>query len=379
MGKNKPCTLQEIKSAIPSHCFERSFIRSFSYIIHDLLLLILCGGIYWYVVPAVCPPSFLFQILWYSTQLLWFWIAGAIATGLWVIGHECGHHAFCTSNLVSDTIGFIIHSLLLVPFLSWQYTHGRHHKNNNHLLDNETHLPTIKKKFPAHNKMILEYLGEDAFVVSDLFLHLFLGWPGYILFGMTGCRRTPNGTRVRGCHSHFVPNLNAFHRNFPSWKVLLSSFGVSVALYSLYIWGSYRGFSEVVRYYVGPYIFVNFWLVLYTWLQHTHPEIPHYGDGEWTWLKGAKATIDRNYGVYDYLHHNIGSTHICHHIFSKIPHYHAREATLHVKKVLGDEYNYTSLPWYKAAFFTSKQCGYVNSVDGIQYYEPVSTILNKEC
>merc|ERR1711924_47819 len=46
---------------------------------------------------------------------------------------------------------------------------------------------------------------------------------------------------------------------------------------------------------LGPYLWVNFWLVLYTWLQHTSPEVPHFGDDEWTWVRGALCTIDRPY------------------------------------------------------------------------------------
>lgn len=28
-----------------------------------------------------------------------------------------------------------------------------------------------------------------------------------------------------------------------------------------------------------------------TLLQHTHPNLPHYGDKEWDWLRGAMATV----------------------------------------------------------------------------------------
>lgn len=37
-------------------------------------------------------------------------------------------------------------------------------------------------------------------------------------------------------------------------------------------------------------------LVMITMLQHTHPSLPHYGDAEWDWLRGALATVDRSYG-----------------------------------------------------------------------------------
>jgi omega-6 fatty acid desaturase (delta-12 desaturase) len=46
-------------------------------------------------------------------------ICGTIATGLWVLGHECGHQAFSDSKLLNDTLGFIIHTALLVPYFSW--------------------------------------------------------------------------------------------------------------------------------------------------------------------------------------------------------------------------------------------------------------------
>ena len=47
--------------------------------------------------------------------------------------------------------------------------------------------------------------------------------------------------------------------------------------------------------YVPPYLVCNGWLVLYTWLQHTHEAMPHFGDADWAWVKGALSTIDRPY------------------------------------------------------------------------------------
>jgi omega-6 fatty acid desaturase (delta-12 desaturase) len=84
------------------------------------------------------------------------------------------------------------------------------------------------------------------------------------------------------------------------------------------------GLKQVALLYFGPYIVTFAWLVIITWLQHTEPSVPHYGDDEWTWLKGAVLTIDRNYPwIIDHLHHRIGTTHVLHHIFPEIPHYHA--------------------------------------------------------
>lgn len=62
-----------------------------------------------------------------------------------------------------------------------------------------------------------------------------------------------------------------------------------------------------------------------TLLQHTHPKLPHYNDKEWDWLRGALATVDRSFGFLDFFFHHIADTHVAHHLFSNMPHYHAEE------------------------------------------------------
>lgn len=367
-----------LKAAIPAHCFKRSFTTSTLYLLRDVALSAIATWIYIATIPATCPSSPLYAMLWMVAQLAWFWVQGVIWTGLWVIGHECGHHAYCESNVVNDAFGYVIHSFLLVPFFSWQYTHGRHHKNNNHLLDNETHVPSTRAGFERFFGNMVDTVGEDAFVAFQIFSHLILGWPMYIFFGFTGCRRTPNGTRVKGWHTHFQPNNNAFHRSFPNWKVWASTFGVFSMSSVLVYWAKQRGFSEVARFYLGPYIVTNLWLVLYTWLHHTHPSIPHYGEGEWNWFRGARSTIDRDYGIYDFFHHEIGSTHVCHHIFSKIPHYHAKEATECLKRALGDDYMYSDEFWMKSVWNTARDCLFVESVEGVQYYKGLDDLKKKK-
>ncbi len=47
---------------------------------------------------------------------------------------------------------------------------------------------------------------------------------------------------------------------------------------------------------------------------------------EWSYLRGGLSTIDRDFGVFNKIHHDIG-THVLHHLFPQIPHYHLEEAT----------------------------------------------------
>ena len=123
---------------------------------------------------------------------------------------------------------------------------------------------------------------------------------------------------------------HAYHELFPAhWhrRVVLSTYATLLMVFILgYMSFFSHGFSWMVRHWLGPYLVVNCWLVGYTWLQHTHPAVPHFGDASFTWLRGALSTVDRPYPwIYDALHHHIGTTHVLHHLNFKIPHYHAVE------------------------------------------------------
>jgi len=91
----------------------------------------------------------------------------------------------------------------------------------------------------------------------------------------------------------------------------MSTFGCALVIAALVCAGKTWGTPAVLVCYVGPYMFTNFWLVLYTWLQHTDPEIPHYGDDTWSFLRGALCTIDRPYTFFDWFHHHIGWNRCC--------------------------------------------------------------------
>lgn len=96
--------------------------------------------------------------------------------------------------------------------------------------------------------------------------------------------------------------------------------------------GQAVGSMNLAFYYGVPYLIVNHWLVCITFLQHTDLVVPRYRDNAWTWLRGALGTVDRDYGMLNHVHHHIADTHVVHHLFSMIPHYHAVEATRALKQ-----------------------------------------------
>lgn len=81
-------------------------------------------------------------------------------------------------------------------------------------------------------------------------------------------------------------------------------------------------------------------LVMITYLHHTHPSLPKYSAESWTFLRGATATIDRDFGILGtHFMHHISSDHVTHHLFSRIPHYYTPIASKAIVPLLGNHYH----------------------------------------
>jgi acyl-lipid omega-3 desaturase len=63
----------------------------------------------------------------------------------------------------------------------------------------------------------------------------------------------------------------------------------------------------------------------------------HWRGEEWSYLRGGLTTLDRDYGIFNKIHHDIG-THVIHHLFPTIPHYNLEKATNALKPIMGDYY-----------------------------------------
>ena len=69
---------------------------------------------------------------------------GLVFTGVWVVAHECGHQAFSPSKSVNNTVGWIFHSFVLVPYHSWRISHARHHAGTGHMKRDEVFVPKTR-------------------------------------------------------------------------------------------------------------------------------------------------------------------------------------------------------------------------------------------
>jgi len=308
-----------------------------------------------------------------SAAPLWLFYAvvtGTVAGGCWVIAHECGHRAFHPNPRVEAGVGFVLHSLLLVPYFSWQRSHAVHHANCNHLEAGETHVPPRSDSSSGRFVVaVRQHLGNSLYGVVSLFTHLVLGWPLYLMFGVAG------GEDYGSLSSHFTtaaPFRNGRRRLFPdSFRHLMvvSNLGLLAMVAALVLASIHFSPARVLLVYGLPYLVINAWLVAYTWLQHTDTNIPHFSTKDWNWAKGALQTVDRPYGpLLNLLHHGIGSTHVCHHINPRIPHYNAWYASALLKNSFPELVLYDPTPIHKALWRIATRCNVVSQRGGIGGY-----------
>lgn len=259
-----------------------------------------------------------------------------------------------------------------VPYHSWRITHAKHHASTGHMLQDQVYVPKTRSEAglpsldPAREQLdgssaraeiiteMKEALGDSPIVAAACSMGLLLvALPLHFINNFGGQRRYPKGT------SHLHPQSVMFAPH--QWGAIIwSDVGIALWLagiaYATYTWG----FMTVFRTYLVPYLWygysdtasiiqltdgyhrVNHWIILITCLQHTDPLVPHYRAPEFTFPRGALSTLNRSLlgdlgpsmgwlGAHST--HGISETHVLHHVFSKIPHYNAWEASDALKKV----------------------------------------------
>lgn len=162
----------------------------------------------WYIVAFLLhyAATNYFHLLPYNlSYIAWplYWIyQGCNLIGVWVIAHECGHHAFSDYQWLDDTIGLLLHSTLLVPYISWKYSHRRHHSNTGSLDHDEVFVPKLKSSM----KWYSIYLNNPPGRILVLIVQLTLGWPLYLMFNASGraydrfaCHFDPNSPIYTDC------------------------------------------------------------------------------------------------------------------------------------------------------------------------------------
>lgn len=220
-------------------------------------------------------------------------------------------------------MGWTLHSALLTPYFSWKSTHRRHHIYANNLAKDHNYVPPQREEYARSlflNINQLEELTEDSPLVTFLriVLQQIIGFPWYLLTNITaslGSLHKPPSKSFLG-NSHFLPRSTLF-RPQEAHLIVLSDLGIGMMAAGLHYAVIKVGLESVALLYLQPYMWVNHWIVAITYLHHTHPNLPKFDPEAWTFIKGATATIDREFGfIGKHFFHNIIEFHVIHHLFS---------------------------------------------------------------
>ncbi|KAL9115149.1 MAG: hypothetical protein Q9227_000943 [Pyrenula ochraceoflavens] len=233
------------------------------------------------------------------------------------------------------------------------------------------YVPPRREEYMTHFSGSTNKLGEateDAPIVTilRLLVQQLLGFPWYLLNNITASPKSlPSqpSKKLLG-NSHFAPWGSLF-RAEEAHLVLLSDIGLVITGFLLYKWSLSTSTATVTLLYLQPYLWVNHWIVAITYLHHTHPKLPKYEPKAWTFIRGATATIDRDFGPLGrFFFHGIIDYHVVHHIFSRIPLYQAEEATNAIIPLLGNSYHAEKHSSYLSGLWTSfTKCQYVEPDD----------------
>ncbi|KAL9615047.1 MAG: hypothetical protein Q9167_000470 [Letrouitia subvulpina] len=374
-------TIKDIRDAIPAHCFERSGTRGLAYVARDVLSLATIFYLFnKYLTPENVPSTALRAMLW----TVYTFVQGLFATGIWVMAHECGHQSFSPSKILNDTVGWLCHSALLVPYFSWKISHGKHHKATGHLERDMVFVPKTRQQYASkmgyYAHELSELLEETPILTAGTLVgQQLVGWLLYITINTTGhnCHERQSEGRGKGKRNGLGGGVNHFDPSSPLYEskdsnlVLLSDLGLAITASALVLIGKNFGWTSLLVWYILPYLWVNHWLVAITYLQHTDPSLPHYEPHAWTFVRGAAATIDREFGwIGRYMFHGIIETHVLHHYVSTIPFYHADEATSAIKPVMGQHYrsDFKDGPvgFLKNMWKSARRCQWVEPSEGAQ-------------
>ncbi|CAL4996003.1 unnamed protein product [Urochloa decumbens] len=309
-GKPPPFRIGDVRAAVPAHCWVKSPLRSLSYVARDVA-----------VVAALALAAAALGDSSYWAALLWplYWAAqGTMFWALFVLGHDCGHGSFSDIPALNSAVGLLLHSFILVPYHGWRISHRTHHQNHGHIERDESWHPITEKLYQQLEPRTKKLRFTVPFPL--------LAFPVYLWY------RSPGKTG-----SHFLPSSDLFTPK-ERGDVMVSTTCWSIMLASLLAMAFAFGPIQVLKMYGLPYLVFVMWLDLVTYLHHHgNHDLPWYRGEEWSYLRGGLTTVDRDYGWINNIHHDIG-THVIHHLFPQIPHYHLVEATKAARPVLGRYY-----------------------------------------
>lgn len=280
-------TLKQVIKTLPKSCFEKSPRKAWTSIL--ITLLAIAAG---YAAIAFSP--------WFLLPVAWFF-AGTALTGLFVIGHDCGHRSFSNRRWVNNWVGHIMMLPLIYPFHSWRLLHDIHHRHTNNLDIDNAWVPWTEAEFQAAHPVLKQ-------------LYKFMrGWFWWL------------ASVAHWAVLHF--NLNNFEpRDRQKIKRSIAAVAIFSALFFPTLW-VLIGPWGIVKFWLLPWLGYHFWMSTFTLVHHTVPEIQFRPDATWNEVEAQlSGTLHCDYPRWvEVLCHDI-NVHIPHHVSVGIPSYNLRQA-----------------------------------------------------
>jgi omega-6 fatty acid desaturase (delta-12 desaturase) len=289
VARSRGISTADLIRAIPSACFERRLGRALLGVVSSIAAAVLVFGAlilnpYWWLLPA-----------------LWF-VAGTVAWGFYVLGHDCGHGSFSRSRRLNYFVGHLMLTPFLYPFHSWRLLHNRHHANTNSLENDIDWRPLPKgvyRKLPRKQRAVYR-------LIRTVFW-----WAGTL---------HQWGTRAFDLRQYTTDQDRRQVRFSIMMVIVFSGLFFPLLLHTAGVWG-------LVKYWLAPWLVAHGWFALTTLMHHTHPEVPYLSKPEWSPVPAnLTATIYCRYPRWmEFLAHDI-NVHIPHHVAPGIPYYNLRRA-----------------------------------------------------
>jgi len=321
--------LSDVIRTIPKSCFEKDWRKAWLAVL--LTLLSVAVGI---VAIALSP--------WYLLPAAWFF-TGTAATGLFVIGHDCGHRSFAKRRWVNNWVGHIMMLPLVYPFHSWRILHDHHHVHTNKLQVDNAWEPWTVEAFQA---------APRALQIGYQLLRSNFWWVGSIAHWV-------------GLHFN-VNNFAERDRRAVTTSVVAVVVFAAIFFPTLYftvgLWG-------IVKFWLMPWLGYHFWMSTFTIVHHTIPEIPFQPAEQWSAVPAQLAgTVHCTYPKWvEVLCHDI-NVHVPHHLSTGIPSYNLHQAHQSLMEQWGQYIHVRRFSWRLMAQIT-RQCHLFDADRGYRTFQ----------
>lgn len=319
----KKVKINEVRAVIPKSCYERSKTKALGWYAFDALLyLSMIAGVF--LIPY-WPLKVFFGIL-----------AGCAVAFMFVWAHDAAHGALFASKKVSEIMGTIFMLPSLNMYRLWCFGHNKvHHGFTSWVEIDFIWRPLSPKEYaalPAYKRFFYRLERTPYFCALHYLVHVW--WAKMVRFSPDG---SPKEKRLY--------RLN---------KLLTLAFFVSFSALAYVFAGGIVGVLCAV---ILPFIVFNYFIALFVYLHHTHPDSVFFSDKkDWSMTLGQlySTTVVHCSMLSEALIHNI-LIHIPHHVDSRIPFYHLKEAYGALKARYGEylhEYRFS----FKAVHDIFRRC-----------------------